>query len=211
MYGTTDPSTLEWSDGVFGNVIRTFSNNTAAIDPENDSFPMWQFVILDGPVDTFWVENLNTVLDDSKVLCLSNGERINMTPNMRVMFEVDSLVNTSPATVSRCAMVYFDPSDLGLTPFIKNWCSSLPKAFPNYAVDLIYELLEFSLPKGFSFVEKRKGCTSFPFQKQNVLNCMFAIMTQILEFFNKNGGFTEPESQIVERKKSPKKKTKPKK
>ena len=58
-------------------------------------------MVLDGPVDTFWVENLNTVLDDSKVLCLSNGERINLTPNVRVMFEVDSLIHTSPATVSR--------------------------------------------------------------------------------------------------------------
>jgi dynein heavy chain, axonemal len=61
----------------------------------------WQFVVLDGPVDTFWVENLNTVLDDSKLLCLSNGERINLTPSMRILFEVDSLVHTSPATVSR--------------------------------------------------------------------------------------------------------------
>ena len=58
-------------------------------------------MILDGPVDTYWVENLNTVLDDSKVLCLSSGERINMTPSIRIVFEVDSLVHTSPATVSR--------------------------------------------------------------------------------------------------------------
>lgn len=64
-------------------------------------------MVLDGPVDTFWVENLNTVLDDSKVLCLSNGERINLTPNVRVMFEVDSLIHTSPATVSRYFITKF--------------------------------------------------------------------------------------------------------
>ena len=45
------------------------------------------------------VENLNSVLDDSKVLCLSSGERINLTVNTRLIFEVDSLVHTSPATV----------------------------------------------------------------------------------------------------------------
>lgn len=63
-------------------------------------------LVLDGPVDTLWVENLNTVLDDSKVLCLSNGERISLTDGMRLLFEVDNLSQASPATISRCAMVY---------------------------------------------------------------------------------------------------------
>ncbi len=137
------------------------------LSKQNENTPTWQFMILDGPVDTFWVENLNSVLDDSKVLCLSNGERINMTPTIRIVFEVDSLVHTSPATVSRqkkfyyinlkkfdsiyilrCAMVYFEPVDLGLTPLIRNWINSLPKDFPQIGIDLINELLDFSLEKG---------------------------------------------------------------
>lgn len=45
-----------------------------------------QWIIFDGDVDPEWVENLNSVLDDNKLLTLPNGERLSLPPNVRVRY-----------------------------------------------------------------------------------------------------------------------------
>lgn len=47
---------------------------------------------------------------------------------MTMMFEVQDLAVASPATVSRCGMVYLEPSILGLKPFVNCYLKTLPDA-----------------------------------------------------------------------------------
>jgi dynein heavy chain len=109
--------------------------------------------MLDGPVDAVWIENLNTVLDDNKKLCLSSGEIVKFTPQMTMMFEVEDLLEASPATVSRCGMVYLNPERLGWSLQTDSWLTSLPHTLKESArLSLYSSLIDFFVPKLFTYL-----------------------------------------------------------
>ncbi|MHA2024048.1 MAG: AAA family ATPase [Candidatus Thorarchaeota archaeon] len=114
LFGYVNVMTNEWADGIVANIVRK------AVQDTTDNK---KWIIFDGPVDALWIENLNTVLDDNKMLCLSNGQRIKLPQTFTLMFEVQDLAVASPATVSRCGMVYLDNKCLGWQATYNTWAN----------------------------------------------------------------------------------------
>ncbi|KAG9397278.1 Dynein heavy chain and region D6 of dynein motor [Carpediemonas membranifera] len=112
LFGETNFNTGEWKDGVMSSILR---------DASADEKPDQKWIVADCPIDTLWIESMNTVLDDSKILTLINGERISFPSQVSFLFEARDLAVASPATVSRCGMIYMDRTDLGYKPVVKSW------------------------------------------------------------------------------------------
>ncbi|CAB3241075.1 unnamed protein product [Arctia plantaginis] len=112
LFGIINPATREWKDGLLSVLMRDQANLVG----EN---PKW--IVLDGDIDPMWIESLNTVMDDNKILTLASNERIALTPTMRLMFEISNLRTATPATVSRAGILYINAQDLGWNPYVTSW------------------------------------------------------------------------------------------
>ncbi len=120
LYGRLQITTREWENGLLSKIFRSCNE-----DPRVGEEYRW--ILFDGDVDPVWVENMNSVMDDSKLLTLPNGDRIKLEPFCLLLFEVGNLARASPATVSRNGMVWMDPKNLGYKPFYDKWIHEKPR------------------------------------------------------------------------------------
>jgi len=144
LYGDFEKVSRDWQDGILA---------TAVKDAANDKLGDTHWIMLDGPVDAVWIENLNTVLDDNKKLCLISGEIIKLTEQMKMMFEVEDLLEASPATVSRCGMVYVSPEKIGWQVLTTKWIANLPDVLKEHGIDAMYiEMIDGIIPPVMDFL-----------------------------------------------------------
>ncbi|KAK6302903.1 hypothetical protein J4Q44_G00272580 [Coregonus suidteri] len=113
LFGYLHPATREWKDGLFSSTMRELTRQVGHDGPK--------WIVLDGDIDPMWIESLNTVMDDNKVLTLASNERISLSSSMRLLFEISHLRAATPATVSRAGILYVNPQDLGWSSYVTSW------------------------------------------------------------------------------------------
>lgn len=107
LYGVINPVTREWRDGLFSKLMRDQMNHPVEC-------PKW--LVLDGDIDPLWIESLNTVMDDNKVLTLASNERITLNADMRLLFEAGELRYATPATISRAGILFINTTHVTWEP-----------------------------------------------------------------------------------------------
>ncbi|CAM9279490.1 unnamed protein product [Choristocarpus tenellus] len=127
----------DWKDGVLSIIMRGMSKNFS--DQGFYEYQTYKWVVLDGDIDAVWIESMNTVMDDNKVLTLVSNERVPLSGAMRMVFEINSLKNATPATVSRAGILFINETDIGWKPFVDSWAQTREDANERQALPPLFD------------------------------------------------------------------------
>ncbi|KAA6386939.1 MAG: putative Cytoplasmic dynein 2 heavy chain 1, partial [Streblomastix strix] len=169
LLGRLDLDTRKWHDGILSSRARLMSK-------ESENIANW--LVCDGDIDPEWIESLNSVLDDNRLLTLPSGERIQFQPGAPVnfVFETDSLRFASPATVSRMAVIFLSDEDLGIEKLVDAW---VRKETDNEKQDQLRQLSKELLIPSIEFVANSLGFVTGNSQSSSQINSTFILPTTL--------------------------------
>jgi dynein heavy chain len=171
LYGYVNMATREWKDGVLSKTMRTLAS-------ASDSLPKW--IILDGDLDANWIESMNSVMDDNKLLTLPSNERIPLKPNMRMIFEIRDLNFATPATVTRAGVVNMvDYNGVQWKAFRKSWLNRLSSQWSPLVVEYLEKHFEKNVGEVLLFLKKQCKL-QIPMVDICVVNSLCVLMEQMV-------------------------------
>ena len=156
LYGYVHPVSKEPYDGIIAKIMREYSKSQSG---------GYKWVVLDGDIDAEWIESMNTVMDDNKVLTLVSNERIPLSDSMRLLFEISHLRNASPATVSRAGVLYLNEADVGWRPYVDSWMKRMEtehKHLDQKATAVIEQCISTFAPLALEAIRVNKWKTITP-------------------------------------------------
>jgi len=169
LYGYLHPTTREWREGLISTTFRHMAT-------EGERTHKHQWIVLDGDIDAEWIESMNTVMDDNKMLTLASGERITLSDSMRLLLEINHMVHCSPATVSRGGVIYVNQDDIGWVPAKDSWIESLECETLR---PLLIGLFDKYVDESLEYV-RRNLRTLVPLQPIAIMQSVFKILEGLL-------------------------------
>lgn len=144
IIGRFNKNTGEFIDGYLTETLRSFVEDINSKNRKD-----MYFIVFDSEINSSWIEALNSVLDDNRMLSLSNGERLFLPSNIKFIVECRHLSHASPATVSRLGLVNMSQSEPTVAQlFIERGSSGPRLAFYTDHISSFVDKLVFKIRKG---------------------------------------------------------------
>ena len=181
LFGCMNTKTKEWKDGVLSTIMRDMNRCQGKYKQSHK----YKWVVLDGDVDPEWIESLNTVMDDNKVLTLVSQERIPLTPSMRLLLEVSNLRNATPATVSRGGVLFINESDIGWGPYVATWITKFKQRGDEFAENTFILSMSHYINESFLNEMRQKESIAPICEMQHIIS-MITIINYLYDDLHSN-------------------------